>query len=268
MAGWGQILGQIGSMASPKLGSVINFGSSILDKLESDKQAKADQNSYYAALANQQQMGALATQTAANRAAFEQAMKDRILQQTGDLGSTMRAAQSAMGAMPQFDQGKVTRDYQTTKSTMMNDFNDMLKLVESQGRASQMERLGGADSYTADNDRMNALMKRYTPELQKIDDAAYDSALSRATNTQKLISTNRADTLKEIQGVFDSQIDPETKLLTSGGTDISNLINSNASVLTANNTAATGSDAMARTDTDNVSKSLGAMLATVFNKTK
>lgn len=262
MAGWGNILGQIVGKASPALGNLINFGSGILDKIQSDKNAKTQSNSYYAALAQQQQMSKLASATAEQRAMFEKAMKDRILAQTGDLGSTMRAAQRNMGAMPQFDQAKVNTDYANTKATMMNDFNDMLKLVESQGRSSQIERLGGADSYAANNDRMNALMKRYTPEIQKIDDAAYDSALSRATNTQNLISKNRSDTLGEIKGVYDSQIDQEQKLLQTGGTDISNLMNSTANTLSTTRAEASDADAMARNDTN----TLGALLARTFNK--
>lgn len=262
MAGWGQILGQAAGFVNPKYGNIINFGAGILDKIQSDKVSRTQTNSFYSALANQQQLGQLATQTAAQRSRFEEAMKNRILTQTGDLGSTLRAAQTNMGAMPQFNQGTIERDYSNTKATLTNDFNDMLKLVESQGRASQIERLGGARSYAADNDRMNALIRRYTPELQKIDDAAYDSAISRATNRQNLISRNRSDTLGEIKGVFDAQIDPETKLLNDGGTDISNLINSNASAVKSAGASAEDADAMARTDTT----SLGALLARTFNR--
>ena len=266
MSGWGNILGTIVGKYSEGGGNLINFGSAILDKINSDKEAKTAKNSYYAALAQQQEMSKMATATAAQRAAFEKAMKDRILTQTGDLGTTMRSAQRGMGAMPQFDQAKINTDYTNTKATMMNDFNDMLKLVESQGRSNQMERLGGADSYAASNDRMNALIKRYNPELQKIDDAAYDSAVSRATNTQNLISKNRSDTLGEIKGIYDSEIDPELKLLQAGDTDISNLMNSNASGVNSAYSEMVKTGAMANTDTKAVYPSLGELLAKTFNK--
>ena len=263
MSSWGNILG---TMVGGNAGNLINFGSSILDKLQTDKEAKTVKNSYYAALAQQQEMGKMATATAAQRAAFEKAMKDRILTQTGDLGTTMRSAQRGMGAMPQFDQAKINTDYTNTKATMMNDFNDMLKLVESQGRSNQMERLGGADSYAASNDRMNALIKRYNPELQKIDDAAYGSAVSRATNTQNLISKSRADTLGEIKGIYDSEIDPELKLLKAGGTDISNLMNSNSSAVNSASSAMSSAEQnQGATDTI-LSGNLGTLLARTFNR--
>lgn len=190
---------------------------------------------------------------------------DRLMQ-TGEMGATLRAAQSNMGAMPQFNQDTINQDYAATKSTMMQDFNDMLRLVESQGRSSQMERLGGAGSMAADNDRMNALMKRYTPELQKIDDAAYDSAVARATSTMGLINTNRQNTLNEISGLYNPQINAETNLLTGGGTDISNLINTSRGYSNEAGDLATSRSAIAEDKTKVANASLGALLAQVYNR--
>lgn len=269
MAAWGSILSQLGGAAfGGTAGALINFGGNLINSLESDKAAKKAKNSYYAALAEQRQLAQVATQVAQQRAQFEEAMKTRILSQTDTMGNTMRAAQTAMGAMPQFDQGRIDQDYATTKSTMMNDFNDMLKLVESQGRTSQIERLGGAGSYAADTSRMSALTKRFAPELQKLDSAAYDAALSRASNTQNLISKNRSDTLKEIEGLYDPQIQRETALLTGGGTDISNLINSNNGYLNQIGTTATGEGAVSSSRDKDLSASLGVLLSQVFNKTR
>jgi len=253
MSGWGSLLSTAATkFIGPQAGALVNFGSSVIDQFDRDKKAKTVDNTYYSALANQQQMSTLAAETAAQRAAFESALKTRALQTTGDLGTSMRAAQSGMGAMPQFDQGKIDRDYQTTKSTMMTDFNDMLKLVDSQGRAAQMERLGGADSYQASTDRMGALVRSYAPQLQKIDDAAYDSAVSRATNTQSLISKSRGDTLSEIEGVYNAELDPQIKMMANN--DVSGLINSSNS----------GMESVAKAKT-NANESAGATFDTTQN---
>ena len=262
MSSWGSILSSAVSAYAPnsKVGALVNFGSSISDKISTDKKSKKVSSAYYAALANQKQLSDLATQTAAQRAQFEESMRSRILTQTGDLGSTLRQAQTNLGAMPQFDQAKVNSDYANTKATMTNDFTDLLKLVESQGRSSQIERLGGANSYGADSSRMSALIKRYSPELQKIDDAAYDSALNRATNTQNLVNKNRSDTLGEIKGVYDAQIDPETKLLGTGSTDITTLANTNSASIN-NDTLRTSEQNKGATDkiaTDSLSQILKA----------
>jgi len=264
MAGWGSLLSTLATeFISPSAGALVNFGSGILDKIETDKNAKKTSNAYYAALANQQQMSQLATRTAAQRAAFEEALKTRAMTLTGDLGTSMRAAQTGMGAMPQFDQGRIDRDYQTTKSSMMTDFNDMLKLVDSQGRAAQMERLGGADSYQASTDRMSALVKSFAPKLQQLDDAAYDSAVNRATNTQNLISKNRSDTLGEIKGIYDAELTPTISLLS--GNDITNLANVTASGTSSAGAAATDADAMQRKDDSTAYQGLQDLLR-VFNR--
>lgn len=266
--GWGDILTQVGTFAlGPTAGAGISFASNFLKNQEAEKEAKAQKNSYYEALAQQKQLTQIAANTASQRAAFEQAMKDRILAQTGELGSTLRAAQTAMGAMPQYDVGRINQDYQSTKSTMMNDFTSMLKLVESQGRATQIDRLGGAGSTAADNDRMSALIKQYSPELQKIDDAAYDSAVSRGTNTMNLINTGRQNTLNELKGVISPQLDAEMNLLTQGGTDITNLMNSSKAYLNEAGDLATGTAAAAGNSATKSSASLGALLSQVYNKT-
>lgn len=264
MAGWGSLLSTLATkFISPSAGALVNFGSGIIDKLETDKNTKKASNAYYAALANQQQMSQLAARTAAQRAAFEEALKTRAMTLTGDLGTSMRAAQTGMGAMPQFDQGRIDRDYQTTKSSMMTDFNDMLKLVDSQGRAAQMERLGGADSYQASTDRMSALVKSFAPKLQQLDDAAYDSAVNRAANTQNLISKNRSDTLGEIKGIYDAELDPTMKLLS--GNDISSLANASVAgmqTLSAEKASANESSGATQDITQN---SLDALLK-AFNR--
>lgn len=263
--GWGDILTTAVSGFTGKSQNTLSFLSNLVDQIGSQKKADKTENDYYAALAQQKKLSQIAAQTAAQRAAFEQAMKDRILTQTGDLGSTLRAAQTAMGAMPQVNQSTINADYAATKQTMMGDFQNMLKLVESKGRARQIERLGGAGSMAADNDRMNALMKQYSGELQKIDDAAYDSAIGRATNQQNLINTNRQNTLNEISGVYNAQLNPELQLLTSGGTDITSLMNGQSGYLNQTGELATNIAKANEANSKITSASLGALLAQTYN---
>ncbi len=265
---WGNILTQVASAANPALGAGVSFLNNLFQSNDEEKKAKQAENAYYAALAQQKQLAELSAQTASQRAAFEKAMKDRILLQTGELGSTLRAAQRSMGAMPQFKQDTINQDYATTKAGMMQNFNDMLTLVESQGRAAQIDRLGGAGSIAADNDRMNALIKRYSPELINIDNQAYEAAVGRATSSMGLINTNRKNTLDEITGVLNPQINAETNLLTGGGTDITNLMNSYASYQKEVGDLATSRASLNNARDEKVKASLGALLYETFNQNK
>jgi len=263
---WGSILTQVATKANPVLGAGVSFISNILNEREQSKKAKQAENEYYASLAQQRELAALSAQTASQRAAFEAAMKERILTQNGELGSTLRAAQRNMGAMPQFNEDTINQDYSRNKATMMQDFNDMLTLVESQGRAAQIERLGGAGSTAATNDRMNALIKRFTPELQKIDDAAYDAAINRSQNKMTLINTNRSNTLNELKDTLQPQITNDMGLLTQGGTDITTLTNSNANYTNRVYTDA-ANEATAKGDTEaKIDASLADLLSKVFNR--
>lgn len=269
MSGWGNILstavrGVIGGSTGGTLGNLINFGYGVLNQVGADKQARQSSNAYYDALARNNQLTQMAGEIAIQRANWEKALKERAMGQVGELGATLRQAQTNMGAMPQFDQGKIDRDYQTTKSTMMSDFNSLLKTVESQGRSDQIERLGGAGSTAADDTRMLALTKRFAPELQKIDDAAYDSAVSRATNTNNLINTNRQNTLSEISGVYNAEINPTIQLLS--GNDVSNLINTQAGGLRSAESAMRQAGEAAGQNNKAIEDNLGALLEQVFNR--
>lgn len=264
---WGNILTQVATHANPALGAGVSFLNNLFQSNSQEKKAKKAENAYYAALAQQRQLAELSAQTAAQRASFEKAMKDRILTQTGEMGSTLRAAQRNMGAMPQYNQDTVNQDYAKTKAAMMQDFNDMLTLVESQGRSAQMERLGGAGSTAADNDRMNALMKRFTPELQKIDDAAYDSAVNRSMNVMNLINTNRQNTLNELVGVITPQMNAEMNLLGQGALiDMSNPMNQHGYYMNNVGLLATSKNKVANDQAPKTEASLGTLLAQVFNR--
>jgi len=262
--GWGSILSTIGTAISPTLGSVVKTGFGIYDAFKDEDNSNQANDSYYQALARQETLAQVTADTARQRAAFESAMRERLLTQTGDMGADMRQAQANMGAMPQFNEGTVKQDYQNTKATMMGDFNDMLRLVESQGRSNQIERLGGAGSMAADNSRMNALIKQYSPELQKIDDAAMDSAINRQTQTMNLYSTNRENTLNEIQNVYQPQINSETALMNN--LDIGNLINASGGQFNQARTAAQDETRSSATSDALASDSLGTLLSQAINK--
>ena len=186
MAGWSSILGTLGSMIGGSTGGLITAGTSAYDYYKASQQNQKVEDGYYGALANSQKMNEIAAQIAANRAQTEAALRQSILNQTGQMSSDLFAAQNNMGAMPQFDQGRIDQEYSDRKATLTNDFMNMINLVESQGRAGQITRLGGAGSVQADQDRATAIATKYAPMLAQIDQQAMDGALSTATNTQNL----------------------------------------------------------------------------------
>lgn len=206
----GSALGGTGGTAINFLGSLIGYGDAVKKKAD----ASSD---YYKALAQQKQLAQLAAQVATQRAQTETALKNSILQQNANLGTTLQQAQTAMGAMPQFDPGTLQADYASEKANLMNDFTNLVKLTESQGRANQIERLGGAGSMVADNDRMNALISRYSPELAKIDSSAFDAAVAKSTGKMNLFNTSRSNTLNEIKNTLQPQITNDIQLLSQNG---------------------------------------------------
>lgn len=212
--GWGDVLADIApTLIGGKAGAGISFIGNLLGMKENSDREDAGKSAYYQALAQQKAAGEIANQVNQQRAAWEQALRTSAVGQNSELTNTLKQAQIAMGAMPQFNQGTLNADYSQTKGYMMNDFMDALKLVESQGRSNQIERLGGATSNTADNDRLRSLMKQYTPELAKIDRSAMDQAIARQTGTMGLFNQNRVNTLSEINSIYEPVIKNTTSLI-------------------------------------------------------
>lgn len=219
--GWGEILSTIGAAATggSSLGNTVGFLGNLISYGEESKKQDQSESDYYRAIAQQKQIAQQQAAIAQQKAAWDEALRTRIATDSGQMGYDMKAAQQGMGAMPQFNQGTLDQDYQSTKSYMMTDFMDMLNMVESQGRSNEIERLGTATSSTAANDRMRSLMKQYTPQLAEIDRSAMDQALRRQTGTMDLINTNRQNTLNEIEGVYQPKITADTNLLNNTGYD-------------------------------------------------
>lgn len=264
--GWGDILfGVLQSSSNPLISAGASFANTFLTQQQQESQTKKASNEYYKALAQQQQLSQIAAQMAQQRAQYEAMIKSRMMSTSSAMQNQLFAAQNNMGAMPQFDEGRVKQDYQATKSSMMQDFTDLLKLVESQGRASQFERLGGAGSMAADDLRMNALVKQYSPELQKIDDAAMDSALSRANKTMDLYKSSRSNTLDEISGLYGKSLEADRAILQANGNPLDGVgaINSSYDNTLSRLTDTEKSSKEAGVDT---SKQLGVLLSRITNR--
>ncbi len=272
---WGDALndptiwGTIGQAVLPgPVGAGVNFLSNLVTSGQEKRKADEAERSYYSALSRQKQLAELSMRIAKSRAAYEETLKNRIMSQTGELGANLRSAQKAMGAMPQFNETSVNKTYQDNRERMLTDFNQMLRIVESQGRAAQAERLGGAGSMAADDTRMTALIRQYAPELDKIDNNAYEAAVARETAKMGLFNTSRQNTLKEISDVLSPQITAETQLLGTGPNEIqtSNQITSgltNELYGLSEKTAQGSGNA-----SNNTSDALGALLAELYGSQK
>lgn len=247
--GWGDTLSDpslwstIGGAAiGGPVGSGVQFLGNLLNfKNNKDKETQSE-SEYANALAQQKALMQLQMQLAQQQSAWDEALRSNIMGLSDAQTQTMATAQNSMGAMPQFNPATLERDYQTTKSGMMSDFMGALKMIESQGRSDQIERLGGANSRTADNDRLRSLMKQYAPQLTEIDNAAYSGALQRQTGTMGLFNTNRENTLNEIKSIYQPGITNNTALLsnTSANSSVNNAANmagNNASMHLADNTS-------------------------------
>lgn len=218
---WGQILASpefLNTVATgifgedSRLTDLVNLagaGYGLYDDARKNQQAE---DNYEDAVASQTQMLQLLSRQYQAQTQYDAELRARILAQTGNLSSSLMNAYNDLGAQPVVTSGDVAADYGQIKASKMADFNDMVGMITSQSVANQYSRLGGADSYSADQGREAALVKQFTPQLMALDNDAMNEAIGRNSNLTGLYNTNRSNILNEIAGVYAPGISAETNM--------------------------------------------------------
>lgn len=218
---WGQVFADPGFLNTvstglfgedSKLSNLVNLFGAGYGLYDTAKKTNTAENNYYDAIKTNKDLVALLAKQSQAQTAYDNALRDRILTQTGDLSASLKNAYTDLGPQPIVGPENIAADYGALKATKMADFNDMLNIVSSQGYANQLDRLGGADSSSADWGRETALTKQYAPQLMAIDQAAMDEAIKRNSDSMNLYNTNRQNILNEITGVLQPGITNETNL--------------------------------------------------------
>lgn len=143
------------------------------------------------------------------------AMRDRILGQTSALGEAIRQAYAVLGPTPAVSPTDILARYGTLREIGLADFNRTVDRVSTQGFADSIVR--GLDKSTFQNDRAIDLMRTLQPELSKIDQAAWTSAITQANNLQATVQQGRDNTYNEVTRMFMPQLTAEMNLYRPAG---------------------------------------------------
>lgn len=147
------------------------------------------------------------------RYADERAIRDRVLNRAAQLDGALKAAAERMGSRVGVSPDDVFRNYQTFRTQLMDDYNDVLDRVSSQGFADAAAR--GMDRSTQMDAARADLAARAADYLPKLDQSAWDAAINRSRGYADTLNYGRGATLDEIGAIYGGAADLERGLVTS-----------------------------------------------------
>jgi len=150
---------------------------------------------------------------AAQTAADEQAMRERVLGRVSAFDDELKSTLASLGTMPQVNGQEIANTYRSINSDAMDKYYKTVELASSKGKADAIRR--GMDRSTQYDDKTAALIEKSAGVIPAIDQASFDAALQRSQDYQNAIYNSRKKTLDEITGVMTGAIDYENNFATN-----------------------------------------------------
>lgn len=200
---------------------------------------------------------------AQQRAGEETALRQGVVDRTRLLEQALMQAREAMGQSPVATQDDINREYQSISEMMKDEYGNVIDRVSSQGFADAIAK--GMDRSDRFRDEQRDLSRQSAQELRKIDQEAYNAAISRLASNIDTIQKGRTNRLKEIGDVYGGGIDYLKSVMpTNAGTLMQNVRKGQDALTKSATTNLADSQKVAGTYQqrlqENVSPNLGYML--------
>jgi hypothetical protein len=244
---YGDTLGKIGASffeTGSQAGAFSNFMGNLYDLGDSYLQNSKDQEAADAANRLNAQVAKQQMEMAAQSAADERLLRQRILDRSAQLDKELMAQRAKLGDRVGVNAGDVYNNYQSFRSQIMDDYNDTVANISSQGFADAISR--GMDRSTQQDYREAKLARTAAAELPKLDQAAFDQAIQRSQSYADTLNYGREASLKEVSDMYNTVINAEAKAMpTNAQGALANAAATSASFATsANNLAEDSQDYM------------------------
>ena len=195
----------------------IQTGGRIFDYYQTQKQLERDEEILRREQAAQRRIMAEQLDMARRRAGEETSLRQGIVSRTQQLEQALNQAREAMGQAPVATQDDITRNYEQIRGTMRDDYFDTLDRVSSQGFADAIAK--GMDRSDRFRDTQRELGETSAEELRKIDQEAYNAAISRLGSNLDVLYKGRENRLGEIEDVMGAGISNlQSAMPTNAGT--------------------------------------------------
>ena len=215
--GLSSIYGTTPSGDPTRAGMAIQTGGKIFDYYQTQKQLERDEELLRREQAAQRRIMAEQLDMARRRAGEESSIRQGIVSRTQQLEQALNQARAAMGQAPIATQDDINQNYQQIRDTMRGDYFDTLDRVSSQGFADAIAK--GMDRSDRFRDTQRELGETSAEELRKIDQEAYNAAISRLGSNLDVLYKGRGNRLSEIEDTMGAGISGlQSAMPTNAGT--------------------------------------------------
>ena len=230
-----------------RAGMAIQTGGKIFDYYQTNKQLEQDEERLRREQAQQRAIMAEQLDMARRRAGEESSIRQGIVSRTQQLEQALNQARAAMGQAPVATQDDINQNYQQISDMMRDDYYKTMDRVSSQGFADAIAK--GMDRSDRFRDTQRELGEASAEQLRKIDQEAYNAAISRTQSNLDTLYSGRDKRLGEIEDVMGAGISGlQSAMPTNAGTLYGN-------AQTQQNTLTTGAQA----NVTDSSKALGTI---------
>ena len=195
----------------------IQTGGRIFDYYQTQKQLERDEEILRRQQAQQQRIMAEQLDMARRRAGEETSLRQGIVSRTQQLEQALNQAREAMGQAPVATQDDITQNYEQIRGMMRDDYFDTMDRVSSQGFADAIAK--GMDRSDRFRDTQRELGQESAEQLRKIDQEAYNAAISRLGSNLDVLYKGRENRLGEIEDTLGAGISNlQSAMPTNAGT--------------------------------------------------
>ena len=171
-----------------------------------------------------------------------------------------------MGQAPIATQDDINQNYQQIRDTMRGDYFDTLDRVSSQGFADAIAK--GMDRSDRFRDTQRELGETSAEELRKIDQEAYNAAISRLGSNLDVLYKGRGNRLSEIEDTMGAGISGlQSAMPTNAGTLYGNAQTQQNTVTTGAQTNFTDSSEALGTIAGDIGKNVAPNIGYMLGKT-
>lgn len=248
-----------------RAGMAIQTGGKIFDYYQTNKQLEQDEERLRREQAQQRAIMAEQLDMARRRAGEESSIRQGIVSRTQQLEQALNQARAAMGQAPVATQDDINRNYQQISDMMRDDYYKTMDRVSSQGFADAIAK--GMDRSDRFRDTQRELGEASAEQLRKIDQEAYNAAISRTQSNLDTLYSGRDKRLGEIEDVMGAGISRLQGAMPTNAGSLYNTAQTNQNTLTTGAQAnVTDSSKALGTIAGDLSKNVAPNLGYMLNR--
>lgn len=206
---FGDIFGAVGDLSGTPELAILGYGT---DAIADYQRLQGDRKFREAVFDLQKKEIALNQGNFLRQIEEQNALRDRLLVQSDSLAQVIKEVNNYLGVPYAPSQAEIANDMANLSSSYRDDIFRLAELNKSTKEAAMIDRLGGADSTTMQNQIDREVVEKYAPELRKADLQARLDAIDFATKKLGFGKQVRDDLVEYYGAPYSEQFKLEQQL--------------------------------------------------------